>query len=1390
MSKEKLTTDTLFDYAESQGKQFGTSADALEYFLGDYRGVQSNTGLAVLFANRVANIEDDEERLKLGRLYKAVDEDLEDFAGEQSAIGTTLEYVGKGILDPLNILGFGAGTIVGRTVGKVALNRIISNAFKGNISKEISKDALKKTVGLGAGIGGVEGVGQGLSLEDVKGKDKLGIQDEMNLGNIALMGGLGAVTGGAFGALGGRKAAKELTRAGEIIQKKAEAVENTVQGQIARSSTVQNFVNSQGDKITPETLIGTYVKPTDVDKKLLDDAENYGEFGLITDIIDGRAEIEFLPTNFGQKLNPQTGKFDERKAVSSTLDEIKAVSEKDKRNYQEEFVKNYGLFFSKADIEKGKELLRTDSSIVPTEIDTIFEVGLREEDFINATNVVFDVAKSFMDNPNINPRASAKIRVVLDDPTKRISEKFAELFELSADNKELLDNRIAENLIRYNLSEKQFANIFAADVSIGAAKVGEMGTQARKLAINKLVDANTKIGGKLSRMSASLTDSQRKILSDIAEQREAERKMAQKFGIFVDIWRSFLVTQPATTFRNIFGSALRVPGETLDISLQSANFIRKFEANALGIDVPEVNLSNERLLLAKNLLNPMEQIELASIVGKEFPEAQRKIFDVFDDYFATTLGEDSKAGGFLRKLSFASKYANVANRAQDRAIKSAGFMTELDNQIKTAIRRGEIVDPEVKGIEDVISEMVSKSLQFAYKLTYQSRNAGDDVIGVGGLINAAQRGLNRLAIAKLGVPFPNFLLNGFAYTLNRGLGFGIAKAIYKRIQIGKAGTEKAVELAKEERSRIKELSEKIDATVRTGTRDTDKKDELVQMQKELQSLQAKAGGRLRDVEQYRKGIVESVEGFALIGVGYGLRELYGGARYDELKVGNTTVDVGPLFPLTPFLFIGEFIRKLLNNEPITARLIGEGAEAITGLQTDRAGPVAKFLGGIQKFLSEIDSDDPLAAKKTGELVGGMIGYIVKGFVTPLKAPDDFVKTVGPKEFRQAYEKGFQEFITKEGDTYSKEMVRGVFNEFVRQMVRGTSLQGAVFGERSVERPLQSVTGLQPDAPELPFGKQLSGVSPRFPRGDVGDELERVGIRSYTLEVRSEVPEYTFEFKQRLGKLAEKHVKPMIETDFYKSLSIQDQEKVLNNAYKGRYSSLPEPLRRSFRDLGYRFNNIRQVAAEQIKTEKPLLYNLHNFRKRNTKKEIRDLYKRRKDAGRPIPQLKYLGEKTTARGYNDPALDQDSRIQEYQNDINRERARLNVLGGLTQEGRAIGQKEGGYIGQNFNKGGVVSKKNLNFLKNFLNTVLEEGRERLEGDDTGPQSVTTVRIVGLNVEGKEYLLPSYDPYTKKIMSDKEVVSKFLPAILDGQIEGYKSVQKAEEDRKKIYKDIIGR
>jgi len=556
--------------------------------------------------------------------------------------------------------------------------------------------------------------------------------------------------------------------------------------------------------------------------------------------------------------------------------------------------------------------------------------------------------------------------------------------------------------------------------------------------------------------------------------------------------------------------------------------------------------------------------------------------------------------------------------------------------------------------------MISKSLQFAYKLTYQSRNAGDEVIGVGGLINTIQNGLNKIAIAKLGVPFPNFLINGFVYTLNRGLGGGILKAAVKGSQVAKQSTKKSVEVAKNEREKINDLTKKINAAVKKGIKSQKQKNDVATMRKEVAALEAKAGNRLQNVAQFRKGVVESAEGISLIAAGYGIRETMGGARYDELKIGNTTINVGPLFPLTPFLFLGELIRKKLNDEPIDAKLIGEGAQALTGLQTDRAGPFAKFIGGTQKFITEMNTDDPLAAKKTGELIGGMIGYIVKGFYTPFKAFDDLAKDLGPAELRQTFEKGFQEFITEEGDTYSKEMARGVFNEFTRQMFRGTSFQTGVFGEESASRPLQSVTGPVKSKPSY-FVKQPSGLSLPIPRGDLGDEVARVGIDDYKLEVRSEVPEYTFQYKKILGELAEKNIKPLIQTEIYKKLPIDVQKAAILAEYRG-VTGLNDEEKRAFKGLGFKFDNLKKVTSEIIKTQMPFLHNMHNFRKTYTKDEIRKLYRDRKAAGDPIPQLKYVGEETTDRGINYAAKAQNDKLNEYRALINEDRKRRRLLGG--------------------------------------------------------------------------------------------------------------------------------
>jgi hypothetical protein len=98
------------------------------------------------------------------------------------------------------------------------------------------------------------------------------------------------------------------------------------------------------------------------------------------------------------------------------------------------------------------------------------------------------------------------------------------------------------------------------------------------------------------------------------------------------------------------------------------------------------------------------------------------------------------------------------------------------------------------------------------------------------------------------------------------------------------------------------------------------------------------------------------------------------------------------------------------------------------------------------------------------------------------------------------------------------------------------------------------------------------------------------------------------------------------------------------------------------------------------------------------------------------------------------------------------------------------------------------KNKSFLQAYHNDVVGSGQQGLEASPRGGETVT-MKIVGINIGGKEYLLPSYDSTTKKIMSPQEIVEKFKPAIESGIIEGYKSPDEAELDRKIMYPTIVG-
>jgi len=96
-----------------------------------------------------------------------------------------------------------------------------------------------------------------------------------------------------------------------------------------------------------------------------------------------------------------------------------------------------------------------------------------------------------------------------------------------------------------------------------------------------------------------------------------------------------------------------------------------------------------------------------------------------------------------------------------------------------------------------------------------------------------------------------------------------------------------------------------------------------------------------------------------------------------------------------------------------------------------------------------------------------------------------------------------------------------------------------------------------------------------------------------------------------------------------------------------------------------------------------------------------------------------------------------------------------------------------------------ERNKQFFGGFHRNVLGTGRQ---GTTPGGETVT-MNIIGVNVDGKEYLLPSWDPDTSSVMTSQEAVRKFMPAIRSGQIVGYDSPEQAEMDRRAFYPEIVG-
>ena len=219
MTDEGFNTDptwinnakTLFK--EVEGSAFkGNDADAADW-LKNYAAqtIWSLTGAGTTFYD-VAN--------KLSPQGKQA---LLQSLNEYEKAPTSMESVGRAakglILDPANVVGLGAGTLITKTLGKKALSKGLQEALKQGIAKGagtkagsvLTSQGAKVATG-GAGYAGIdEALRQGIQVG-------AGGQKEMDVGGLATSAGLGAVSG-----LGANKLINRLTGRTDVSKLGAKA---------------------------------------------------------------------------------------------------------------------------------------------------------------------------------------------------------------------------------------------------------------------------------------------------------------------------------------------------------------------------------------------------------------------------------------------------------------------------------------------------------------------------------------------------------------------------------------------------------------------------------------------------------------------------------------------------------------------------------------------------------------------------------------------------------------------------------------------------------------------------------------------------------------------------------------------------------------------------------------------------------------------------------------------------------------------------------------------------------------------------------------------------------------------------------------------------------------
>ncbi|MEL0116334.1 MAG: hypothetical protein VW739_01325 [Pelagibacteraceae bacterium] len=481
-------------------------------------------------------------------------------------------------------------------------------------------------------------------------------------------------------------------------------------------------------------------------------------------------------------------------------------------------------------------------------------------------------------------------------------------------------------LQRAGLTTKQFVDAMGATVSDSAAVMGSLGRMG-KVIKDKLKGMN-------------FTDRE---IKDLLGETGGTSLVQTPFASFYDGLknldrnrRSLMVTQVATTVRNVATGTIRLPMMAAADAIESSIYHIGKALNAARTGQIEKGTS----LSYKDIIRDSfkSAYRIASITKTaDLSDALLKHNPVLSSRINRTLQESSDQEG----LWWLSEKLNGLNIAQDIVFRRAIFTHNIDKAMR---RAGVITDNptkinQFKNIEEfaasgkrlpdkVLQNAVEEALYFTFsrmpKQGSKSSKIGDS-IGYGFVKTIENLPFTGTAI----IPFPRFMVNALQFQFE----YSPASLFNGAYKYG---------LAKFKGMNDPQMTENL----------------LTQSRREVS-----------------KGVVGTAALIAAIKYRSDNPDI---KWYEYKKEDGSTADLRPLFPLAPYLAIAELIA---GKAPVDTEEVIAG---ITGLQA-RTG-ASNYI--LDKAFEIFRKEDDLVGTKIGRIAGGFVGEIFGSYFTPARVIRD------------------------------------------------------------------------------------------------------------------------------------------------------------------------------------------------------------------------------------------------------------------------------------------------------------------------------------------------------------------------------------------------------------------